>query len=107
MSEIILNDSNFEQEVLKSSVPVLVDIWAPWCGPCQVQGPIVAELAKDFAGQKVKIGKMNADENPLTTSKFNVMSIPTLLIFKDGKVVEEMIGVTPKEELIQKLRKLI
>lgn len=107
MSEIILNDSNFESEVLKSSVPVLVDFWASWCGPCQVQGPIIEELAKDFASKPVKVAKLNVDEAAATASKFAIMSIPTLMIFKAGKVIEQLAGVTPKDILAEKLKKLI
>ncbi|MFA6428522.1 MAG: thioredoxin [Candidatus Buchananbacteria bacterium] len=106
MSELILTDSNFESEVLKGTGPVLVDFFAPWCGPCQIQGPIIEELAKDLAGQPVKVAKMNIEENQTTAGKFGIMSIPTLMIFKDGKMIEEMHGVTPKEILAEKLKKL-
>lgn len=104
---VILNDQNFESEVLKSPVPVFVDFWAPWCGPCQMMGPIVDEVAKEFDGKLVKIAKLNVDENAAIAEKYNVMSIPTFKIFKGGKVVDEFIGAQSKEELIKRLEKFI
>ena len=103
--ELAFTDKNFEQEVVKSDKPVLVDFWAPWCGPCQMMGPIIEELAKEFEG-KVKIGKMNVDENPATAQKYDIMSIPSLKIFKDGKVIKEFTGVQAKETLKTELSKL-
>ena len=91
-------DQNFDQEVLKSDKPTLVDFWAPWCGPCQVMGPVIEELAKEIA-DKAKVGKLNVDENPDTSSKYGIMSIPSLKIFKDGKVVQEFVGVQSKDTL--------
>jgi thioredoxin 1 len=102
--ETILNDANFEMEVLKADEPVLVDFWAPWCGPCKVYGPIVEEVAKELEGKGVKVAKMNVDENQ-TPGKYGIMSIPTSLIFKGGQVVEQMVGVQPKDKLIEKLQK--
>lgn len=100
-------DKNFSEEVLKSKVPVLVDFWAPWCGPCRMQGPIIEELEKDYAGKAVKIGKLNVDENGDIAQKYGVMSIPTLLLFKDGKIIEQMVGVQSKESLKSKLDALM
>ena len=97
-------DQNFDQEVLKSDKPVFVDFWAPWCGPCLMMGPIIEELAQEM-GDKVKIGKINVDENSETASKFGIMSIPTMKIFKDGKIVKEFIGVQAKESLKSELEK--
>ncbi len=105
MNEIQFTDQSFEAEVLKASVPVLVDFWAPWCGPCRIQGPIIEELAKDINESQAKIGKMNVDENHETPTKYGVMSIPTLVIFKSGQVVEQFVGVQSKEALKQALLK--
>jgi thioredoxin 1 len=103
-SEHTLNftDGAFEQEVLKSDIPVLVDFWAPWCGPCKAMGPTVDALATEYAG-KMKIGKMNTDENPETPMRYQVRGIPTLLLFKNGKVVEQRVGAMPKAELLKVL----
>lgn len=101
-----ITDAQFEQEVLQSNVPVLVDFWAPWCGPCKVLGPIVEELAKDNEGKPVKIVKLNIDENPENPSKYGVMSIPTLIFFKGGQPVEQLVGVQDKAVLQAKLDEL-
>lgn len=92
-----LTDANFEQEVLKSDKPVLVDFWAPWCGPCQIMGPVIEELAQEVTNAKV--GKLNVDDNQKTAQAYGVMSIPTLKIFKGGQVVKELVGVQSKETL--------
>ena len=97
-----ITDKNFEEEVIKSDVPVLVDFWAPWCGPCKVMGPIIDELAEKMKG-KAKAGKLNVDENPDKASEYAVMSIPTIKIFKDGKPVKEFIGVQSAEGLEKEL----
>ena len=97
-------DKNFNTEVIAADAPVLVDFWAPWCGPCRVQGPIVEEVSTLLAAESYKIGKMNVDENPEISQKYNVMSIPTLMIFHRGEVVQQFIGVQPKEKLIEALR---
>lgn len=104
--ELTLTDTNFEQEVLKSDIPVLVDFWAAWCGPCQMIGPVVEELAKDYDG-KLKVGKMNVDENQTMPGKYNIMSIPSLLIFKGGEVVKTMIGVQSKENFKKQIDEII
>ena len=98
-------DQNFDQEVLKSNVPVLVDFWAPWCGPCQMMGPIIKELAEQM-GEKAKVGKLNVDENGSIASQYGIMSIPALKIFKDGKVVKEYVGVQVAENLKKALEEL-
>jgi thioredoxin 1 len=98
---IELTDANFDQ-VINSEKPVLVDFWAEWCGPCKMIGPVVEELAGDYDGKAV-IAKLNVDENPQTTAKFGVRSIPTLLVFKKGQVVDKQVGAVPKAVLAQKL----
>jgi len=98
MAELILTDDNFETEVIKSEIPVLVDFWAPWCGPCQMIGPIIEELAAEYSG-KAKIGKLNVDENQVIAGEYKVMSIPTFFIFKGGEVVDQMVGGVTKEKL--------
>jgi len=104
--EMEFTDQNFEQEVISSEVPVLVDFWAPWCGPCQMMGPIVEELAKEM-GDKAKVGKLNVDENGETSSKFGIMSIPAIKIFKGGKVVKEFVGVQSMDVLKKELEALM
>jgi thioredoxin 1 len=98
---LTFTDGAFEQEVLKSDVPVLVDFWAPWCGPCKAMGPTIDTLAGEYAG-KIKIGKMNTDDNPSTPMRYQVRGIPTLLLFKNGKVVEQRVGSMPKPD-VQKM----
>ncbi|MFA6410148.1 MAG: thioredoxin [Candidatus Buchananbacteria bacterium] len=107
MAELTFNDANFDQEVLKSNVPVLVDFWAPWCGPCKMQSPILDEVAKLYEGKNVKIGKLNVDEAPQSASRFQIMSIPTLMIFKDGKPIDQMMGVQDINTLSKKLDKFV
>jgi len=106
MADITLTDANFDAEVLKATVPVLVDFWAVWCGPCQMQGPIIEEVAKLMEG-KAKVGKINVDENPQKAGHYNVMSIPTLMIFHKGQLVKQWSGVQGKETLVGELNKLL
>ena len=97
-----ITDANFEELVLNSDQPVMVDFWAEWCGPCKMVGPIVEELANDYDGKAV-VGKLDVDSNPAVSSKFGVRSIPTLLFFKNGEVVDKQVGYVPKNVLSQKL----
>lgn len=101
-----ITDAEFNAEVLQSKEPVLVDFWAPWCGPCQQLGPIIEELATENEGKPVKILKLNVDDNQDTASKYGVMSIPTMIFFKDGQPVEQMVGVQEKSVLQAKLDEL-
>jgi len=101
-----LTDANFDEEVVKAGQPVLVDFWAPWCGPCRSMGPIIDELENEFTGQ-VKIAKVNVDDNHSIAARFGVMSIPTLIFFKQGTVVGQVVGYTPKAVLAKKLESLL
>lgn len=105
MAEVILTEENFEQEVLKSDVPVFVDFWAPWCGPCQQMGPIVEKLGEEMDASKIKIAKMNVDENNETPGKYQVMSIPTFLLFKNGEVADQTVGGMTEERLKEFIEK--
>jgi thioredoxin 1 len=99
---IELTDANFDQEVIKSDIPVLVDFWAVWCGPCKMIAPLVEELAGEYQG-KIKIGKLDVDNNPQVSMTYGIRSIPTLLIFRDGKIADQIIGAVPKQAIAQKL----
>jgi thioredoxin 1 len=103
-SVVHVTDSNFEQEVVKSAKPSLVDFWAPWCGPCKAIGPILEELAGEYK-DKVNIVKVNVDDNPKTASAYGVRSIPTLILIKEGKTVDTLIGLVPKERLEEFIKK--
>jgi thioredoxin 1 len=104
--EINVDDSNFQQEVVESELPVLVDFWAPWCGPCNIVGPIVAEIAQEYAG-KLKVCKVNVDNANATANSFGIRGIPTLMIFKGGKVVEQIVGAVPKSQIIEKINTVL
>jgi thioredoxin 1 len=99
---VTVTDSNFDQEVLQSSTPVLLDFWAPWCGPCKMIAPILDEIAGEKAGA-VKIGKLNIDDNRQVAERFQIRAIPTLLLFKDGDVKEQVVGMTSKRDLVSKI----
>ncbi len=104
MTALKLTQDNFEQEVLKADKPVLVDFWAPWCGPCRMVSPIVEEIAGEVAG-RAKVGKVNVDEEPELAARYGVMSIPTLIVVKDGKVVSSTVGAQPKQAILGMLGK--
>jgi thioredoxin 1 len=105
-NEIEITDANFAAEVEGSDIPVLVDFWAPWCGPCKMIAPIVEEIATEYQG-KLKVGKLNTDDNTQVATKFGIMSIPTLMIFKGGEVVERIVGAQAKDSLTTKIDSVI
>ena len=98
MAELKITRENFENEVMKSNIPVLIDFWSPWCGPCRMMGPIIEQLAEEYEG-KAKVGKVNVDEEGELSQAFGVMSIPTIVLVKDGKVVKQAVGARPKAEV--------
>lgn len=102
MSTISITKANFTQEVIHSELPVLLDFWAPWCGPCRMVGPLLDEIARERAD--VKVGKVNVDEQPELASQFGIMSIPTLVVMKNGQVVDQVIGARPKDQILALLR---
>jgi len=101
-----VSDSAFEKEVLQSDLPVLIDFWAPWCGPCRMVTPVLEELAKDYDGQ-IKVMKLNVDNNPNTAQKYGIFSIPTILIFKNGQVAAQIVGAMPKKQYVDKLNEIL
>jgi len=101
-----VTDKNFEEEVIKSTLPVLVDLWAPWCGPCRMVAPVIDKLAESYNG-RFKFCRLNVDQNPLTAGSYHVMSIPTLLFIKDGKVMDTVIGAVPEQTLQPKIEALL
>ncbi|MFQ5867736.1 MAG: thioredoxin [bacterium] len=104
--EIVVNDENFEDEVLKSEVPVFVDFWAEWCAPCLMVAPVIEEISQKYA-DRLKVGRLNVDENPLTSAKYGIRSIPTFIIFKDGKVLGQTVGAMPREALEAKIGEIL
>lgn len=100
------NKSNFKTEVLESNIPVLIDLWAPWCPPCRIVSPVVEELSQEYEG-RLKVGKVNVDQEPDIAAQYSVQSIPTLLFFKNGKVVDSIIGAVPKEYLSERIEKIL
>jgi len=99
---LVVTDNNFSEKVLKSPIPVMLDCWAPWCGPCKMIGPVMDEIAKEYSG-RVRICKLNVDENPLTSAKYNIASIPTMLIFDRAQLKDTLVGALPKQQIINKI----
>ena len=105
-SYLTLTEKNFQQEVIQNSEPVLVDFWATWCGPCQVMNPVIQDLANEYAGQ-VTVGKVNVDEQPQTAAQYGIQSIPTIKIFKNGQIVDQVIGAVSKKVLVEKINEVL
>ena len=105
-NQITFTDGNFEEEVLNSSIPVLVDFWAEWCAPCKMIAPTVDEIANEFDG-KLKVGKVDVDSNPKVSSKYQIRSIPSIVFFKDGKVTDQIVGAVPKVKIMSKIETIL
>ncbi|MBI2448173.1 thioredoxin [Candidatus Microgenomates bacterium] len=99
---LILDDYSFDKEILSSGKVALIDFWAPWCGPCKILGPVIEEIAKDME-DKIIVGKVNVDENPIVAGRYKIMSIPAMLIFKEGKIVDNIIGAQPKDNIVKRI----
>ena len=106
MSDMTLTDQTWDNEVLNSDLPVIVDFWAEWCAPCSMIAPVVEQMSKEYEG-KIKVGKLNVDENQVTAGKYQIMAIPTLLFFNGGKLVDRVAGVVPKKILAEKIEKML
>lgn len=106
MKTVTITDDNFENEVINSDLPVLIDFWAVWCGPCKIIAPVVEQLAEEYDG-KLKVGKLDVDSNQQTSIKYGVRSIPTLLLFKNGQVKDTIIGAVPKQQIVQKINAIV
>lgn len=106
MSDLIINEENFEQEVIKSEIPVILDFWASWCGPCKMLLPIIDEIAKEYEG-KIKVGKVNTDDNMSLTTKFQITSVPCIIVFKKGKAINKIVGFKPKNKIIEEIENIL
>ncbi|MCD6353589.1 MAG: thioredoxin [Proteobacteria bacterium] len=104
--EVVFTDNNFNEEVIESKTPVLVDLWAEWCGPCLMIGPVVEEIADEYEG-KIKVGKLNVDDNQKTAAKYGIRSIPTLLFFKGGELVDQIVGAQSKTKIVEVVEKIL
>ncbi|MCX7816242.1 MAG: thioredoxin [Syntrophales bacterium] len=103
---LVVTDQSFDREILKADKPALVDFWAPWCGPCRMLAPTIEQIAQEY-GDRIIVSKLNVDENPVTTSKYGIRSIPTLILFKDGAPVDGVIGVVPKDKIEAMIKKVL
>ena len=102
----MVTDATFAEDVERSPIPVLIDMWAPWCGPCRMVAPILEDLAVEFAG-RIRVGKLNVDDNPVTASRFVIQSIPALLVLRDGREIDRIVGAQPKSEILWRLRQIL